>query len=189
MTMWERLTTILKREASDVKDGLSLVGRTLDEELARKERELEASPGERLDMILEDIETDDERFREIEAAVTDRPPPTTGSRQEPKHQLLDAADVSDSARLDEALALVSVVFEPMVSGEPAHTHTVAVDESPWHETPLDYDTIAAAIADHVLVSSATPSTGTTIAVHAETLHVDDVRLLAAAAVVPQLPTL
>ena len=69
MNLWDRVVALFKREAADVKDGLSKVGETLDAELARKERELAAEPHERVDMILEDIEEADSRFEDLEARL------------------------------------------------------------------------------------------------------------------------
>ena len=57
--------SIFRREAADLKEGLARVGETLDEELARKERELAASPEERIDMILEEQAAEDARFEDL----------------------------------------------------------------------------------------------------------------------------
>ena len=69
MSLWDRIVAVFKSEAADVKEGLSKVGETLDAELARKQRELDAEPHERVDMILEDIEEADSRFDELEAKL------------------------------------------------------------------------------------------------------------------------
>ncbi len=69
MSWWKRLTAIFRREAADVKEGLGNVGKTLDAELARKERELAATPEERIDMILEEQQAEDARFEELESKV------------------------------------------------------------------------------------------------------------------------
>ncbi|NNL46940.1 MAG: hypothetical protein HKO76_01055 [Acidimicrobiia bacterium] len=68
MTWWKDLLRIFKSEASDVKEGLSHVGRSLDSELAKKEAEMAASPSERVDMILDEIESSDP-LGEIEAKI------------------------------------------------------------------------------------------------------------------------
>ena len=65
MSWWNRLTALFKRETTDVAEGLASAGRALDEELARKERELAATPGERIDMILEEQDAEDARFQEL----------------------------------------------------------------------------------------------------------------------------
>ncbi len=65
MSWWKRFMTIFKSEAADVKDGLGKVGESLDAELARKERELAATPEERIDMLLEEQEAQDARFEEL----------------------------------------------------------------------------------------------------------------------------
>ena len=69
MSLWDRIVAIFKREAADVREGLSKAGATLDAELERKQRELDAEPHERVDMILEDIEAADSRFDELEAKL------------------------------------------------------------------------------------------------------------------------
>lgn len=66
MSWWTRIKTIFQREAADVKDGLSKAGRSLDAELARKEREQAATPEERIDMLLEEQQAEDARFEELE---------------------------------------------------------------------------------------------------------------------------
>ncbi len=73
MSWWERVKAIFKREATDVKEGLTNVGKSLDAELARKERELAASPEERIDMILEEQQAHDSRFEELESRVRGDP--------------------------------------------------------------------------------------------------------------------
>lgn len=65
MSLWKRLTAIFKREATDVAEGLARAGRAVDDELARKERELDASPAERIEMILEEQESRDDHFHEL----------------------------------------------------------------------------------------------------------------------------
>ena len=69
MSLWNRIVAIFKREAADVREGLSKAGATLDAELERKQRELDAEPHERVDMILEDIEAADSEFDELEARL------------------------------------------------------------------------------------------------------------------------
>ena len=66
MSFWERIKAIFQREAADVREGLGKVGKSLDAELERKERELAATPEERIDMILEEQQAEDARFEELE---------------------------------------------------------------------------------------------------------------------------
>ena len=65
MSWFERLKSLFTREARDVKEGLDKAGKAIDEQLAKKERELAATPEERIDMILEEQQTDDARFEEL----------------------------------------------------------------------------------------------------------------------------
>ncbi|NNC90961.1 MAG: hypothetical protein HKN80_00575 [Acidimicrobiia bacterium] len=69
MSFWDRIKAIFQQEAADVKEGLTKAGKSLDAELARKERELAATPEERIDMILEEQEAEDARFEELENKV------------------------------------------------------------------------------------------------------------------------
>jgi len=66
VSLWDRIVAVLKREAADVKEGLSAAGATLDAELERKQRELDAEPHERIDMLLEDQKRADAEFEELE---------------------------------------------------------------------------------------------------------------------------
>ena len=65
MSWFDRIKTFFQQEARDAKEGLSKAGKTIDEELAKKERELAATPQERIDMILEEQQADDARFQEL----------------------------------------------------------------------------------------------------------------------------
>ena len=65
MSWFDRLKSFFAREAHDVKEGLGKAGRAIDDELAKKERELAATPEERIDMILEEQQADDTRFQEL----------------------------------------------------------------------------------------------------------------------------
>lgn len=71
MSWWGRIKAVFKREASDVREGLSDLGSKLDEGLAKKECELNATPSERVEMTLEDIEADSDRFSELEQRIRD----------------------------------------------------------------------------------------------------------------------
>ena len=69
MTWWDRLKAITKREAGAVKDEVGRAADALDEALAKKERELEATPAERVEMLLDEIAAEDAHFEEIEAKL------------------------------------------------------------------------------------------------------------------------
>lgn len=73
---------ILRREAGDVKDGLSRVGEELDAELARKERELTATPDERIDMLLEEQADEDQRFDDLSDRILGTPPDDDSTEKE-----------------------------------------------------------------------------------------------------------
>ncbi len=92
MTWWKRFTAIFRSEAADVGEGLRTVGKSLDAELARKERELAATPEERIDMILEEQQADDARFEELADRVR-------GASAEPEavSELDESPDQPDSS--------------------------------------------------------------------------------------------
>ncbi len=95
MTFWESVKAFLRREASDVRDGIEGLKDRLDAELTRREAELEATPSERLDMIRDDIEEGDSVFDRIEAEIDAR---LGGSEadEEVRQAVEAAADESDA---------------------------------------------------------------------------------------------
>jgi predicted nuclease with TOPRIM domain len=72
MSWWDRITAIFKREAADVKEGLAAAGAAIDAELERKQRELDAEPHERIEMLQDDMSAVEDRFAELEAKVQDQ---------------------------------------------------------------------------------------------------------------------
>jgi hypothetical protein len=66
MTWWEKLKALATRETESVKEEVGRAADALDEALAKKERELEATPAERVDMLLDEIAEEDSQFEEIE---------------------------------------------------------------------------------------------------------------------------
>jgi len=71
MSWWLRIKAVLSREVADVKEGLAKAGTAIDVGLQRKQRELDAEPHERVDMIIEDIDAADDRFADLEARIRD----------------------------------------------------------------------------------------------------------------------
>lgn len=66
MTIWDSLKKILKSEAADVGTELGKARDKFDQALTRKEEEMAATPKERMDMILGDIEDSDEKLQAIQ---------------------------------------------------------------------------------------------------------------------------
>lgn len=93
MTWWDKLKQITKREAGAAREELGKAARAIDEALAKKERELDATPAERVDMLLDEIDDEDARFGELETKLraegTERAeaagiePPVPAPRTEP----------------------------------------------------------------------------------------------------------
>jgi hypothetical protein len=206
MSFWDDVKRIFKREASDVKEGLTKFGREMDAELARKERELNATPAERVDMLVEDMDAAEAHMDDIEAKVrgeiagkaeiadptTPAPPPPSPAPPEerPRVQLFDPADVSTAPRFETALNWVSIQeFDPSDTMRARFDHSLWIDEEVG---PVVGDDVLAAIprrvADHVLVEEALHEDREILYVRAPQLHHEDVRLLVAAAFADHIPT-
>lgn len=71
MSVWDSIKAILRREAVDVREGVTNLRDKLDAELTRRERELEATPSERMDMIQDRIDAADDRLAELETELGD----------------------------------------------------------------------------------------------------------------------
>lgn len=108
----EKLFSFLKREAKDVKEGLGELGKTLDTELAEREKKLKASPTERIDMLQGEMAATDSRFDEIAKEVN-----ATGATASA------AATVSSSGSLEDRLEAASV-DRPVTEPESAPTDDV-----------------------------------------------------------------
>lgn len=112
MSWWNRLKAIFKSEASDVKEGLGKVGKSLDEELARKERELAATPEERIDMILEQQQAEDARFQELQDKVLGKTAEADAVDEVADATESEALDgVADSTEAAESDAVAEVATE------------------------------------------------------------------------------
>jgi len=74
MSRWNSLKTILKKEATDAQRGLSSLRDKLDEGLTKREREMQASPSERIETIQGEIEASSSRLDEPEAEIDWRSP-------------------------------------------------------------------------------------------------------------------
>jgi predicted nuclease with TOPRIM domain len=72
MGLWDSVKAFFRREVADVSEGLSDLRDRLDEELTRRERELEATPSERMEMIQGEIDAADDRLAELEAELDAR---------------------------------------------------------------------------------------------------------------------
>lgn len=71
MSVWDSIKAILRREAVDVREGVTNLRDKLDAELTRREQELEATPSERMDMIQDRIDAADDRLAELETELGD----------------------------------------------------------------------------------------------------------------------
>lgn len=184
MTWWDRLKAIVRREAEDVKEGLESVGRSLDEALARKEREAAATPAERVEMILEDIEDEDRRFDEIVTRAGD-PAPLESSRQvASRARVLSDEDAPDTETYRSARKSVSV--EPVGDQDPmtgVFDFRVSIDL----ELPADtLSAIALSVESHALVLDVLERKPGSFWVATPALHADDVALLTAIAIADRL---
>lgn len=182
MSWWERVKQALSSEASDVREGIGKVGQSLDDELARKEAELNATPSERFDMILDEIEESDaqldELTSEIDAATASPTAAATASIP-----LLDEADYTE--RLHFAAALELAAVEATQEADPMFGrfgHAAWIDDDLIEQmADAEPAAVAAAVSDHPLVEEALLEDREVLYVRAPTLHHDDIRLLVAAA--------
>ena len=69
MSWWDRVVAIFKSEAADVKEALEKAGKSVSDELDRKQAELDAQPHERIDMLMEESERADAEFQELEDRI------------------------------------------------------------------------------------------------------------------------
>lgn len=186
--MWERFKGVFARESSDVKEGLRDLGASLDEALAKKERELAADPVERFDMSLEDVAAANQELDDLIAGQQQGSADGDARSAPASHRLLEPGDVSSSPHLQTALNWVTV--EPTQDSDPMCGRC---DHAAWLEhraSPLidrELDNVAAAVAGHPLVSDVIPGDTDVLYVNAPTLHHEDVRLLVAAAIAAHLP--
>ena len=179
MTWWDKFLEFATSQADAVKEEAGKARDALDEALARKERELEATPSERVDMILDEIETEDDRLGEIEERLRAR-----GS--------LEPAEADTGSPDDSRFAGVraGLTVEPVEPGDPADrtTHRVTLDEAviaAIGEAGLDE-----AIFDlqvHVMVLEASRNAAI-IMLRTPTLTDDEVGDLVAGIVAANLPT-
>ncbi len=79
MSFWDKVKAFLASEAKDVKEGIDAVRDKLDAELTKRERELEASPSERIEMMKEEMDATDNVFDRIEADIDSRLDPDAES--------------------------------------------------------------------------------------------------------------
>lgn len=79
MSFWDKVKAFLASEAKDVKEGIDAVRDKLDAELTKRERELEASPSERIEMMKEEMDATDNVFDRIEADIDARLDPDAES--------------------------------------------------------------------------------------------------------------
>ncbi len=189
MSWWQRVKKVLGREAADLKEGIEAVGSALDEELARRERELNATPAERLDMVLEEIEQSDARIDEIATEIASSSPEAPGPDDRPRARVLDVGDLGDVPHLATALGWVAV--EDVQQADPL---AARFDHCAWIEGPAgalltatDPTALASHVANHPLVDEVIHEDRDVLYVRAPTLHHEDVRLLVAAALAGPAP--
>ena len=146
MTLWDRIRAVLKSEGSDVADQLGKARDQFDDFLTQKERELEATPKERMDMLTDDIKANDAEFDRIidkaegrihaedaSAEVRDSVAEVTG----------DVAPVTKPVMTDGSVEVVDVetgaVVTPEVKQAPpeADDHETASDDSSDEATSND----------------------------------------------------
>ena len=81
MSVWAKIRAALRREAKDAREVAEDLEEKLDVELSRRERELDASPEERMQMSLDEIATSDEAFEQLKGELPATPPPSDDKSQ------------------------------------------------------------------------------------------------------------
>jgi hypothetical protein len=79
MSFWAKLRKLLGREADEARDVAEDLERRINADLDRRERELNATPEERLDLAIDDAARADAEFDEIARRIGNEP----GSPAEP----------------------------------------------------------------------------------------------------------
>lgn len=125
MTWWKKLKAIAKREASAVKNEVGRAADALDEALAEKERELEATPAERVDMLLDEIAEEDAQFDEIEAKLrTENAERSARAGFEPSPPSAPTAPTPDHSGIRDALTVQAIDAERSAE---RMSHLVTID--------------------------------------------------------------
>ncbi len=183
MSWWERVKETFRGEAADVEDHMRAVGRSLDEELARREKKLNATPDEGLDIVLEEAEASNQRLDELtdELAPSAEQPDQTPERE--RARLLDRTDVDDSPQIDTVMDWLTVE-----APQPTDPLVGRFDHCVWIEEDLDtvvtdeqLQAVAHSVAEHPLIEEVLYEDRDVMYVRASTLHHEDVELLVAEA--------
>jgi hypothetical protein len=184
MTWWDELKAIAKREASAAKEELSRAAERLDEALAKKERELEATPAERVDMLLDEIDEEDAQFGDLEAKLR-----AEGAERAERAGIEPPAPASPRPQLDHAALRRTLTVEevpPADSGDRmSHRVTIGADDLSTLRTG-GVDAVVADLLAEVMVLDATRR-GDTILLRTPTLGYDEVADLVARVMVGHLP--
>ena len=74
MSVWAKIRAALRREAKVAREVAEDLEEQLDVELSRRERQLDASPEERMQMTLDEIATSDESYERLKDQLPTTPP-------------------------------------------------------------------------------------------------------------------
>lgn len=80
MSWFDRLRSVLRGEAAEVRESVEDLTRRADAELDRRERELQATPEERLDATRREIEEAGDPFAEVRAKLDAMRHPSPGEQ-------------------------------------------------------------------------------------------------------------
>lgn len=133
MTIWDSLKKILKSEAADVGTELGKARDKFDEALTRKEEEMAATPKERMDMILDDIQDSDDKFEAIRDKAEGKTSAAT-AEAEVAETVRGSQPSDDEPPLPAATAEVVEAADPKAA-EPAVSEVAEV-------SPVEAETVA-----------------------------------------------
>lgn len=183
MSWWDKVKEIAKRESGAVREEVGKATDALDEALAKKERELHATPAERVDMIIDEIQDEDIRFRKIEDRLREEGSLRAGAAGiEPPVPTVEADPQLEGVRS----ALVVAPVEPGALRDKT-SHRVTIDRHLLAAAgDAGFDAAVADLQVEVMVLDVTRR-GDTIALRTPTLTNDEVADLVARAVARHLP--
>lgn len=142
MTWWDKFKAIARREASAAKQELSRAADALDAALAKKERELDATPTERVDMLLDEIDREDAQFGELEAKLR-----AEGAERADRAGIDPPVPAPPPPAPDHSSLLSSVTVQALAVSDPDDrmSHAVSIDDRV--ASSLRGDGVDAVVAD------------------------------------------
>ena len=113
MGFLDSVTSWFKREAAEVKDSVGDLENRLDADLSRKEREFAATPEEKMDMLSEKIEAEDDAFAAIQDKIDAKHGKALADEELIDQPDDEPADESDGEAANDGAAFDQAPDEPV----------------------------------------------------------------------------